>query len=294
LFGGPGILDSLLCTSISELLDNLDRAQLVSNWFFIRYADPQSHLRLRFKLYSPESRVHFEKLLHECVSQCLSSQLVSDVQVDTYHREIERYGGKEGMSVAEDVFTADSIAVLEILKNLEGDNGLELRWKAALIGIDRLFTDLGFDLNMKCSLCTQLRDSYHKEMGFDVRTKQHIGDKFRAQRSDLKSLFDDIQGSTSGEPPFIDRAFRRRSQSIVRAKVRLDELSARGHLFTTLTELAASYAHMHVNRMVRSLGRSYEAVLYDFLVRLYGAQAAVGRSFVNNSVREEAKVAEMG
>jgi hypothetical protein len=40
-----------------------------------------------------------------------------------------------------------------------------------------------------------------------------------------------------------------------------------------MTELAASYAHMHVNRLLRSAHRAQELVLYEFLDRAYSARA---------------------
>jgi thiopeptide-type bacteriocin biosynthesis protein len=41
-----------------------------------------------------------------------------------------------------------------------------------------------------------------------------------------------------------------------------------------LSELAPSYLHMQVNRLLRSAQRAQELVLYDFLDRLYTSQLA--------------------
>jgi hypothetical protein len=41
-----------------------------------------------------------------------------------------------------------------------------------------------------------------------------------------------------------------------------------------IPELAASYLHMHANRLLRSAARAQELVLYDWLYRMYEAQAA--------------------
>ena len=57
----------------------------------------------------------------------------------------------------------------------------------------------------------------------------------------------------------------------------LRELRAResaGSLTQPVEQLADSYVHMHVNRMLRTAARAQELVLYDLLHRLYESRAA--------------------
>jgi len=51
----------------------------------------------------------------------------------------------------------------------------------------------------------------------------------------------------------------------------LRELAHGGHV--TLTDVAMSFAHMHVNRLLRSAQRAQEFVLYELLDRFYSSQA---------------------
>ena len=51
----------------------------------------------------------------------------------------------------------------------------------------------------------------------------------------------------------------------------------RGALTLPVTELASSYIHMHVNRLIRSAQRAHELVLYDLLSRLYESKVARAR-----------------
>jgi hypothetical protein len=41
-----------------------------------------------------------------------------------------------------------------------------------------------------------------------------------------------------------------------------------------LTDVAMSYAHMHVNRLLRSAQRAQELVVYELLDRVYSSRAA--------------------
>src|SRR5262249_57327315 len=90
----------------------------IDGWFFIRYGEPEWHLRLR--LHGRPERLHAQVLP---VLQAAAAPLLGDgrlwrLQLDTYQREIERYGGPEGMLLAERLFHADSAAVLAIVELL--------------------------------------------------------------------------------------------------------------------------------------------------------------------------------
>jgi len=47
-----------------------------------------------------------------------------------------------------------------------------------------------------------------------------------------------------------------------------------GALICGLNELAASFLHMHANRLLRSAPRAQELALYDLLARLYRSRRA--------------------
>lgn len=51
-------------------------------------------------------------------------------------------------------------------------------------------------------------------------------------------------------------------------------MAAQGKLAGRMTDLASSYVHMHVNRLIRASQRAHELVLYDFLSQLYNSRSA--------------------
>ena len=57
----------------------------------------------------------------------------------------------------------------------------------------------------------------------------------------------------------------------------LARLAAEGRLTTPIPDLAFSFVHMHVNRMIRSAARAHELVIYDLLGRLHESRAARAR-----------------
>jgi thiopeptide-type bacteriocin biosynthesis protein len=272
LYTGTGTADQML----NHLVGPLVRSSLASGaadaWFFIRYGDPDWHLRLR--LHGEPGLLHAQVLpsLEAAAAPLLEAGQLWRMQLDTYEREVERYGGDRGVELAEQVFAADSEAVLTIIGSLSGDAGLDLRWRLAMRGIDLLFDDLGLTLEEKRSVARRAREGLGREFGIDGNFRGEVGQRYRAERARLESLLDPGQAPPAPLAAGLE-ALRRRSLQLVPVTTELRRLGQAGHLSATLADIAMSYAHMHVNRLLRSAQRAQELVLYELLDRAYSAQA---------------------
>ncbi|WP_164737806.1 lantibiotic dehydratase [Streptomyces luteoverticillatus] len=78
-------------------------ADVPDQWFHIRYADPDDHLRIRVR----SATVSLDRV-REVIGACVRDGLAHRFSVDTYVRELERYGGVDAMPVAERIFCAES------------------------------------------------------------------------------------------------------------------------------------------------------------------------------------------
>jgi len=273
LYGGAGALDDILTTAVHSLVQRVVGSGGIFRWFFIRYADPQDHLRIRFNGPPAHLRQEVLPLVYEAFNPLLSSGKLWKIEGDTYQREIERYGGAEGMLAAEDIFFADSEAVLDILQELAGDEGLDIRWRIGLMGIDRLLSDCGLDLEAKRAASARWRERFQADFKTDMDGKRQLGDRFRVERRKLEPLLDD-SSKESNEWKFAKEAFERRSAGNVEAFKKLRSLSAQGKLTVEIPELVSSYAHMHINRLIRASQVAHEFVIYDFLFQLYDSRLA--------------------
>src|SRR5262249_54018336 len=152
--------------------------------------------------------------LQKAAAPLLADGRIWKVQLDTYEREVERYGGPEGMEISEQVFQADSEAVLAILERLEpGDAGADERWRLALLGIDSLWRDCGVALEQAQELLQRLRDELGKEMRADESVKRGLGSRFRKDSRSLERLLLPEPGDVSSLGPGI-AVLRRRSRII--------------------------------------------------------------------------------
>jgi thiopeptide-type bacteriocin biosynthesis protein len=243
-------------------------------WFFIRYADPAWHLRLRLRGQQERLRQEVWPALQSALSPMIEDGRVWRVQFDTYEREIERYGGSAGIELSEQVFFADSEAAAEIIELIDtSDAGLDERWRLALCGMDRLLNDLGFDLPAKLGILKSARSGFLTEFKANDSLHDQLGERYRRERKELEAMLDPTRSKESALAPGL-KVFDRRSQKLKAVAERLRQAEHEGLLSSPLVVLAESYLHMLVNRLLRSAQRAQEMVLYDLLTRLYSAQSA--------------------
>jgi thiopeptide-type bacteriocin biosynthesis protein len=273
LYAGTGTADRILDHVVGPLVRSSLTSGAADTWFFVRYADPDWHLRLR--LHGDPRRLHAEVLpsLEAAAAPLLESGQLWRLQLDTYEREVERYGGDRGIELAEQVFAADSEAVLTMVSELSGDAGLDLRWRLAMCGIDLLFEDLGLALDEKWSLMRRAREGFGREFGIDGNFRGQVSRRYRVERAGLEALLDPAHDPPPPLATGLD-ALRRRSLKLAPVAAELRQLDRVGCLSATISDIAMSYAHMHANRLLRSAQRAQELVLYELLDRAYSSQAA--------------------
>jgi len=269
LYTGHATSDQILTEAIAPIVHD------VPAWFFIRYGDPQWHVRFRAR---GEPAWLYGELMPKLASHAhamLDDGRMWRFQLDTYEREVERYGGPVGIELAERLFCADSACAVDILGMLDGDAGNDARWRLALRGIDQLLDDLGFDLATRLAIMRRIRDGFAREHRAEtsIVLQRGLGDKYRKERGPLAQLLDRSRDADSDLAPGLERLVAR-SEANAPIVAELRAAEQRGDLSAPLTELAPSYIHMLVNRLIRSAQRAHELVLYDLLVRLYESQVA--------------------
>ncbi len=276
IYAGSASVDRILTRWIAPIVRRGGEEGLFHRWFFIRYGDPHWHLRVRFFGEEARLRERVLPLLEVASREAAGERLAWKLQLDTYEREVERYGGPVGVELSEELFHADSEAVLALLPLLEGDEGADARWRVALFGIDLLFDALGLDFSQKLAVATELATGYAREFDAEKSSLKHrIGARFREHRAEIASFFQNKE-EPEALAPAMD-VLRRRSLVMRPTVDRLVTAIERGEVDVSLPTLASSYAHMFVNRLARSRARAQELVLYDFARRIYESQAAQAR-----------------
>ena len=105
---GPRDLQDAILTRLPQLAE---RTVGEASWWFIRYEDPEPHLRLRINL-GTGSAGEAAGQVGTWTSQLRDHGLVTRVNWDTYYPETARFGGDTAIETAEAFFAADSRAAL--------------------------------------------------------------------------------------------------------------------------------------------------------------------------------------
>ncbi len=207
IYGSASHLDRLLVEAIHPLVEKAIADGDADGWFFIRYGDPHLHLRLRFHGGPQKLSARIIPQLWQAVQQHASGGKVSRLQFDTYEREIERYGGLEGVEIAEHLFESDSKLVLELLSSISGSLGSAFRWRLAFLSVDRLLSALRFDTAAKRQLINNMGKFQEKNFSVNDRYKKQLSDKFRKERPVAGSLAGKFQPELGDVPESVHAAF---------------------------------------------------------------------------------------
>ncbi|WP_435056684.1 thiopeptide-type bacteriocin biosynthesis protein [Streptomyces althioticus] len=99
---------------LGEIEDDVDR------WFFVRYQDPDSHLRLRFHGDVEALNGRVLPALSRASRVLVESGALRSMTLDTYRPESDRYGGEALQEAAERLFRTDSLSAVVHLRAARG------------------------------------------------------------------------------------------------------------------------------------------------------------------------------
>jgi thiopeptide-type bacteriocin biosynthesis protein len=274
IYCGPKVADRVLVSSVKPLVDALRAEGLIDQWFFVRYADPDPHLRVRLHL--PDV-AHFGQViqrLSEVLTPLVREGYIWKTQTDTYRRELERYGAAT-IGQAEALFCADSEHAVQLLaQTLDRPEASDVYWLGGLHFVDELLTAFSYSIEAKSQLLGRLKDAFAQEFN-DKSLKHQLGRKYREQRAAIEQVLH--PGTESGLPVLLPAYHQ---GAVVRRVAReLLELQAQQQLQPSLDQLLSSYIHMLLNRLIAEQPRLHELVIYDFLYRHYQSQLGLLRSF---------------
>lgn len=225
----PENADIIIGNNIKQFVD-LHR-QSLKKYFFIRYSDPNFHIRIRFKTQEKEEVSRLLESFAQWYEEIRSAGLSYRYNIDVYEKELERYGGIRAMERAENLFYNDSIFVMLLINSQwrknKGDDE---------IGIVSIFHMLKEFLNDKhlieYLLCSYISQNDHKK-------------EFRENRELLLRLFN---YNISDIDQDVQIALQQRAVSIHEYKELLDDLDTDELLTNSIENIIASHLHMFCNR----------------------------------------------
>ena len=217
--------------------------------FFMRYIDTKPHIRLRFfgdQLYAamPE--------MMEWINQLQEKNIIGEMSINQYEREVERYGGTDLINYAENLFIDDSrvVEVLLLMKRIK-KTSLDLEYLTILSVLDYL-DELFDDYKEMLEFC---EDYYH--------SNKYIGE-FREKKESLLALFNARKSDDYKE--LLEIMSYRRNALKEYKNIILKDKDKR-----TREGIYASVLHLHCNRML-GINRELESKVMSFVEGIIYAQ----------------------
>lgn len=265
IYSGPKTSDDLIITQINEIVSQLLTKQNIDSWFFIRYNDPDSHLRLRFHLTEKTKISEIYKIIDTHFSPLINQYIISEIQPDKYEPEIERYGSNS-IKLVEQLFFNDSEFVKNVLIAINENYDDSYRWQIAIKSVDNLLNDFNYNLENKHLLISKLSASFFKEHGASRDLKIRLDIKYRKLKQKIEDVFnweENIDFST------ISKILKQKSKLNKPIITKLLFMNENKKLEIPIDDLIASILHMNLNRLFMGRNRTNEFVIYDLLSRHY-------------------------
>ena len=262
IYTGVQTADLLLLEEFAPIIEQLKAQKVIEKWFFIRYNDPDSHLRLRFLVTKPDAIATIISAFHPVFEKLLVNHLVWKIQTDTYKRELERYG-EATMMDSETLFGYHSEMIVAYLKhkpNFEAETQLLF----GLFTIHHFLESFQLSIAEKHELMRRLQLIFKKEFNADAATNKELDTQYRKREVEITDL---LLGKTDLPfevlTPFIETKISEIALLSSNIKIQLE---------IPLFDFLSSHIHMMVNRQFTSRQRQYELLIYDHLYRFYKTQ----------------------
>ncbi|WP_316839786.1 lantibiotic dehydratase [Pedobacter gandavensis] len=288
MYCGVRSADKILSEVIQPICEELEDAGMIEKWFFIRYNDPDFHLRVRFQLKDLSQLGQVIQIFNKFSDPFIENGLIWKMQNDTYDREIERYGSQT-MEQVETIFSQDSAAVLKMISQMQQTENENFRWMWAIKSIDELFKAFNVSLDHKFEIIDSLRASFAQEFNANKLLKSQLDTKYRQHRDQMDKWLENegLLAVDLNELQAIRILFER---TIVMRPVahNLSQISSMENAEVSLENLLSSLIHMIVNRVITSQPRLHEMIIYDFISRLY--KSKIARKKISNSNQDVQKI----
>ena len=261
IYCGIKIADDFLLKHIRELSNKWISEDLIESWFFVRYNDNGSHLRIRFKLRETNNYGLLVSQFSEKIRYYYEKRAISKFYIDTYTRELDRYGKLE-IELFESLFFIQSEFVLDILNECSFyTESEEIRWYCAIKSVNETLKLFEYGEESRINLCEDLKKSYDREFFMNKALKIQIDTLFRRDRKLIdKYIKNDILG--------LEKYFNKyclASERILK-KININKKYNNNMIWDII--------HMLMNKWFRTEQRKHEMLIYNLLYRYLKSEKA--------------------
>ena len=260
IYSGYKTADIILLEYLKEKIEKLSSEKYIKKWFFIRYNDPDSHIRIRFQVENSEAVFHIVKEFNPIFEELLHKNYIWKVQNDTYLREVERYGVAT-IEDSEALFYYDSKMMLNYLtlKNYFENDQTQLLF--SLLSINSFLTAFSLSKSEKLHLLDEMQQGFKYEFQVTKEVKTELDKHYRSMENEISNLLNFKSYQKFALLYNIIEVKNLESKAVAKA--------IKENIEINLHSFLSSHIHMMINRQYTSRQREYETLIYDHLHRYY-------------------------
>lgn len=262
IYCSESIADEILNQVVFRLANRFLKAKIIDKWFFIRYSDPKTHLRVRFHLKDIANLSYVMNLFNEKINSYIRDGHVRTVQTDLYEREIKRYK-QYTIENVEDFFFNDTRICEKILTKVIKSGDEDERWLIALIVLDQTFEGFELTLEERIQMLRKLHNYFLEEHFADKKLRHQLSSMYREKKQVISFEITQFKHSSGNYVDFKD-LFEERSKLCKLIKTKVIENDS-----DDLASIQSSLMHMSMNRTFNVKQRSHEFVCYSLLLNYY-------------------------
>ncbi|MFD2902565.1 lantibiotic dehydratase [Sphingobacterium anhuiense] len=262
IYCSEGATDEILIRVIFPLAKKLLKTEKIDKWFFIRYADPKTHLRVRFHLKNSDDLTYIVNLLNQKITSYLNSGIVRTIQTDIYEREIQRYK-PYAIETVEDFFFNDTKICEKILSRLFKSGNEDERWLISLIVLDQTFEGFELTLKERIEMLRKLYDYFFNEHFADKQLRHQLSSMYREKKQIISFELSQYKQNI-GQNVQLKELLKEKLElcKIIKTKILENDEDDLG-------SIQSSLLHMSMNRIFNVKQRSHEFVCYSLLLNYY-------------------------
>jgi thiopeptide-type bacteriocin biosynthesis protein len=251
--------DTILLKKIKPLLKQIKGFGEIEKWFFLRYTDPDFHLRIRIFI-RPAMQGAALELLNQSLKKELNAGLITKIQLDTYKPEWERYG-HHLLPATEDCFYRGSEWMLQLLQLQH--RGQKDNIEIAMLNIHSIFNLAALGIGDRKDLLLKMHQSLFAEHALDKQDQIELGNKYRNYKERISLWLPHNDRKTKAQADF--------EKSLHRCFAKMEKSSP--HLKNAWI---ADLIHMQLNRVFADQARKKEMVVYYLMSKWYLSEEKKG------------------
>ncbi len=226
-----------LLSRMGAVCEEYIKEKKIERFFFIQYYDNQYHVRLRIQLSEKTSDGCLEEINAQ-LTKLKEEGLVSRIVIDTYQREIERYGGSGLIEEAEKFFCDESQGMISVIDQINNMEQVEID----CLGIALMVSTLNvFEYSLR------EKQNFVEDYGKAASYKKLLS-KFRKRY--INVISDPFEYLKKENDEVALEFLERRENALAKYAAKIKIIDENNELTNSKEEIIRSIIHMSYNRLI--------------------------------------------